>query len=122
MRQRLRRLPAHRVLGHELRVMGENLAPPERAHQRFAEAPFVGLLHIAVGGDERPQVLAQLHVGGWAVVDGADADVQELAGHIAGLLGDRLDQRVAERGLAEVGRVQAGDVEKAQRSSAARPS
>ena len=69
------------------------------------------LLEIAVGGDDRAQVLAELHVGGRAVVDGADADRQELAGDVAGFLRYRLDQGVVQRGAGKVLRIEAGDAE-----------
>ena len=65
----LGRLPSHRVFGHEAHVVGEDLAAAERAHERLAESPLVALLHVAVGGDHRAQVLAELHVGRRAVVD-----------------------------------------------------
>ena len=76
---------------------GKICAAPERSHQRLAEAPLVGALQVAVGGDQRAQVLAELHVSRRTVVDRADADVEELAGDVARLLRDRLHQRVAER-------------------------
>ena len=90
-------LPAHGVLGHELHVVGKNSAAAERPHQRLAESPLVGALHVAVGGDDRAQVLAELHVGRRAVVDGADADREELPGDVARFLREGLDERVAER-------------------------
>ena len=101
VQRRARRLPAHGVLGHEEHVIRKDLAAAERAHQRFAESPLVGALEVAVGGDHRAQVLAELHVGRRAVVDRADADVEELPGDVARLLRDGFDQRVAERHAAE---------------------
>ena len=89
----------------KLHVIREDAPAPERPHQRLAEAPLVAALHVAVGGDDRAQVLAELHVGRRAVVDGADADVEELPGDVAGLLRDRLHQRVAER---RAGRARSG--------------
>ena len=71
---------------------GQDLAPPERAHQRFAESPLVDPLHVAVGGHDRAQVLAELDIGGRAVVDRANAHVQELRGDVARFLRQRLDR------------------------------
>ena len=43
------RLDERRVLGEELDVIGHDAPPPERSHDRFPAAPFVGALEIAVG-------------------------------------------------------------------------
>ena len=81
----------------------------QRAHQRLAEAPLVALLEVPVGGDDCAQVLAKLHVGGRAVIGRPDADHQELAGDVAGLLRHRLDQRFVQRRAGQVLRIEPGD-------------
>ena len=84
----LRRLPSHRILGQELHVVRDDLAAPERAHQRFAEPPLVARSMSPSAVIMRAQILAELDVRRRAVVDGANADVEELRRDVARLLRD----------------------------------
>ena len=83
----------------------------QRRDDRVQVAAARAVHHVAVGGDDGPQVLAQLHVHRRAVIDRTDADVEELLRDVARLLGDGLDQRIAERRLPHHVRIDAGNPE-----------
>ncbi len=90
-------------------MIGKNLAAAEGPHQRLAESPLVGALHVAVGGDDGAEVLAELHVRRRAVIDGSNADIEELPGDIARFLRDGFDERVVERHPIDGVAIYAGD-------------
>ncbi len=82
-------------------MVRKDSAAPERAHQRFAKTPLVGAFQVAIRRNQRAQILTELHVSRRAVVDGADANREELAGHVTRFAGERFHQRLAERRRSE---------------------
>src|SRR5262249_2616365 len=90
--RRLGTLPSHGIFSHKVDVIRKDFAPAEGTHECLAKTPFVIPLDIAVGGDQRPKVFAELHVRRRAIIHGANADVKKLPGDFTRLLRDSLDQ------------------------------
>jgi len=81
-----------RILRQRVDTVRVDAAGPEGVHPGLSVRPRIVRHQITIGGDDRAQILAELHVDGRAVVDGADAHGEELADEPAGLLGEEAAQ------------------------------
>ena len=81
-------LPKKRILRHRPDVVGIDPPLGKGLNERFAISPPVVRDHVMIGGDQRTKIVAKSHVDGWAIVDGPNADREELTSQLAHL-GDK---------------------------------
>ena len=84
--------PAQAVLRQRPHVARIDAAAAERLDERDAVAVLVVRHQVDVGGDQRAQVLAEGEVDRRAVVERADAHVQDVAGRLRRLLREAVHQ------------------------------